>query len=225
MDILEILKTNLLVWEKLNSSQQATLIGNSYIKEIKKGEQVVNPKSCEGFIIVVSGTLRVFLNTLEGKEITLFRLLEHDCCLFSASCVVNGFDIDAQIVAESDCEILLINPNSYRFVMQESSELANFTNELLANRMSEVMWLVDQIISKKLDTRLAAFLIEESIMHDSLELKLTHEEIANHLGSVREVITRMLKHFQNDHLIEVKRGKIIITDYDKLYDLAEVSLR
>ena len=100
--------------------------------------------------------------------------------------------------------------------MQESAAAANYTNELMASRFSDVMWLIEQIMWKSLDKRVALFLFEEASIEGSNELEITHETIANHLGSHREVITRMLRYFQDEGLVRLSRGKITILDMKRL---------
>jgi CRP/FNR family transcriptional regulator len=99
--------------------------------------------------------------------------------------------------------------------------LACYTLELMATRFSEVMWLMEQVMWKSLDKRIAAFLLEESAIEDSDTLKLTHETIANHLGSPREVITRMLRYFQSEGIVRLSRGAVTITDTAALEDLTD----
>jgi len=90
---------------------------------------------------------------------------------------------------------------------------------LMATRFSDVMWLMEQIMWKSLDKRVAAFLLEETSIEGTDKLKITHEAIANHLGSHREVITRMLRYFQNEGMVKLSRGMIEITDAEKLEEL------
>ena len=104
--------------------------------------------------------------------------------------------------------------------MAESAPVANYTNELMATRFSDVMWLIEQIMWKSLDKRIASFLLEEAVIEYSNTLKITHESIANHLGSHREVITRMLKHFQNEGMVKLSRGTIELADKSKLEELS-----
>jgi CRP/FNR family transcriptional regulator len=120
---------------------------------------------------------------------------------------------EVTIAAEKDSEIYIIPPYVYKSIMNESAPVANYTCEIMATRFSEVMWLIEQIMWKSLDKRLAAFLLEESVIENSSRLKITHEEIANHLGSHREVITRMLKYFQNEGGVSLSRGAVEITDH------------
>lgn len=100
--------------------------------------------------------------------------------------------------------------------MAESAPVANYTNELMATRFSEVMWLIEQIMWKSLDRRVATFLLEESSIEGTCELKITHEAIANHLGSHREVITRMLHYFQSEGMVRLERGTVNILDKARL---------
>ena len=100
--------------------------------------------------------------------------------------------------------------------MEESAPVANYTNELMASRFSDVMWLIEQVMWKSLDKRVAAFLLEEAAIEETKELKITHEIIANHLGSHREVITRMLRYFQSEGMVKLSRGTIQILDEEKL---------
>ena len=109
--------------------------------------------------------------------------------------------------------------------MEESLAVSHYTNELMAYRFSDVMWLIDQILNKKLDTRLAAFLIEESRLIHSNNISVTHEQIAHHLGTAREVVTRMLKYFQTEGLVLLTRGNIQLVDAKRLKKLAFVSLK
>ena len=125
------------------------------------------------------------------------------------------------IVEEKDTEFWLIPPNVYRELMEKSTAVANYTNELMASRFSEVMWLIEQVMFKSFDKRLAAFLLEESNIENSDRLEITHERIANHLGSAREVVTRMLKYFQNEGAVKLSRGAVEITDRKKLSEIAD----
>ena len=110
----------------------------------------------------------------------------------------------------------MIPAEIYKQVMEESAPVANYTNEVMATRFSEVMWLIEQIMWKSFDKRLAAFLLEESAIEQTTQLKLTHEIIANHLGTHREVVTRMLRYFQSEDMVKLSRGAIEITDKTRL---------
>lgn len=139
-----------------------------------------------------------------------------DICLFSASCIMRSIQFEVIIEAEKDTDLWVIPAEIYKSIMQESAAAANYTNELMASRFSDVMWLIEQIMWKSLDKRVALFLFEEASIEGSNELEITHETIANHLGSHREVITRMLRYFQDEGLVRLSRGKITILDMKRL---------
>lgn len=213
-------------WSKLSQDEQKTLSQSAKEREYKKGSIVSGDKTqCTGLLTVVSGQLRAYVITDEGKEITLYRLFERDICLFSASCMLNSIQFDIMIEALEDTKVYVIPADVYKRLMERSAPVANYTNELMASRFSDVMWIMDQILSKKLDGRLAALLIEEEDLAGGDTLSATHEQLANHLGSAREVITRMLRYFQSEGIVKLTRGKIQITDRNRLKELAHDSIR
>jgi CRP/FNR family transcriptional regulator len=120
------------------------------------------------------------------------------------------------IEAEKDTDMWIIPPYVLKRVMDTSAPMANYINELMASRFSEVMWLMEQIMWKSFDKRLSAFLLEESAIEGTPVLKITHEKIAAHMGSAREVVTRMLRYFQGEGMVKLTRGTIEITDKKKL---------
>ena len=184
------------VWDKLNDDQKNKIEKAAILRKFSKGDILHNGSSdCSGLILVKSGQLRAYINSEDGREITIYRLFEYDICLFSASCIMNSIQFDITIMAEKDTESIVIPSDIYKSIMEESAPLANYTNEIMASRFSDVMWLIDQIMWKSFDKRLAEFLINESVIDNSDVLNITHEKIGNHLGSPREVVTRMLKYF------------------------------
>ncbi len=208
------------MWEKLTSAQQNKLLGSSAKRVYQKGQLVYNGLTdCTGLFLVQSGQLRAYTVSDEGREITIYRLFDHDICLLSASCIMRSIQFDITIEAEKETEVWLIPAEAYKEVMEESAPLANYTNEIMASRFSEVMWLMEQVMWKSLDRRLAAFLLEESSLENTLKLKITHEIIGNHLGTAREVVTRMLRYFQNEGMVKLSRGTVELTDIGKLEKL------
>ena len=210
------------VWDKLTPDQQEKLADAVRYEHAKKGTIIHNGSlDCVGVLLIHSGQLRAYIISDEGREISLFRLFDRDLCLFSASCMMPSIQFDTIIEAEKDTDFWLIPPNVYKAVMEESAALANYTNDVLSSRFSEVMWLMEQIIWKSFDKRLADFLIQESAIENTPLLKITHEKIANHMGTAREVVTRMLRYFQNEGLVRLSRGTIEILDAHKLAQLSK----
>ena len=209
------------VWNRLTVAQQNQLLSGLTSRKAKKGTILHNGSAdCTGLLLIKTGQLRAYILSDEGREITIYRLFDRDMCLFSASCILNSIQFEITITAEKDTEFWLIPSELYKNLLTESAPLANYTNELMAARFSDVMWLIEQVLWKSLDKRLAAFLLEEAAIEDSNELKITHEIIANHLGSHREVITRMLRYFQSDGIVKLSRGKITLLNPERLKELA-----
>lgn len=200
-------------WDKLTDKEMSALSDSAALKTFTKGSILHNgSEDCTGLFLIKSGQLRAYMLSDEGREITLYRLFEMDMCLFSASCIMSSIQFDVTIEAEKDTELWIIPSGVYSSLMQESAALANLTNDIMSSRFSEVMWLMEQVLWKSFDKRLAGFLTEESNIEGSLLLKTTHERIANHMGTAREVVTRMLRYFQSEGLVKMSRGSIEITD-------------
>ena len=209
-------------WGQLPPAQQTRLSEAARPRAFSAGELIHNGDAdCVGLLLVKSGRLRVFILSEDGREITLYRLLPGEICLFSASCMMPQIAFAVTVTAEAPSEVLVLPPDVYKAVMAESAPLANFTNELIAARFSDVMWLIEQILWKSFDRRLAAFLLAEAKLEHSATLHLTHEAIANHMGTAREVVTRMLRYFQGEGWVKLARGTLQLTDEPSLRALAE----
>jgi len=210
------------IWDKLTPEQQKTIDSSVVQRSIKKGTVVHNGSlECTGLLLVKTGQLRAYILSDEGREITVYRLFDMDICLLSAACIMRSIQFEIIIEAEKDTDLWIIPPYVYKRIMEESPAVANYTNEIMATRFSEVMWLMEQVMWKSLDKRVAAFLQEEAAIEGTNELKITHETIANHLGSHREVITRMLRYFQNEGIVKLSRGTVTIVDEARLKALQE----
>ena len=210
------------IWDKLTAAQRELILGSLTDREVKKGALIHNgDMDCTGLLLVRSGQLRAYILSKEGREITVYRLFDRDLCLFSASCVLRSAQFSITIEAEKDTRLWVIPAEIYRQVMEQSAPAANYTNEVMAARFSEVMWLVEQIMWKSLDKRVAAFLLEESAIEGTALLRLTHETIANHLGTHREVVTRMLRYFQGEGMVRLARGSVELLDERKLEALRD----
>ena len=208
------------IWDKLTPRQQKDISGSIGSRMVKKGDVLYGGGAdCTGLLLVKSGQLRAFILSDEGREITVYRLFDRDMCLFSASCILRSIQFDVTVTAEKDTELWIISADVYKKIMEESAAAANYTNEIMASRFSEVMWLLEQVMWKSMDKRVAAFLLEEAAIEDTDRLNMTHESIANHLGTHREVISRMLRYFQREGMVSLTRGSVEITDRAKLEEL------
>jgi len=210
------------IWDRLTSSEQETLQNAAVKRTAPKGTVLHNGSAdCEGLFVVHSGQLRAYILSDEGKEVTIYRLFPRDICLFSASCMMSSIQFEITIEAEKDSGLFIIPAEVYRSLMERSAAVANYTNQIMATRFSDVMWLIEQVMWKSFDSRLAAFLLEESSLEETDTLKITHERIANHMGTAREVVTRMLKYFQSEGMVTLTRGGVQLICRDKLEKLAD----
>ena len=209
-------------WSKLTKEQQERIENVIEFRSVKKGTRIHDSSAeCLGLVAIKWGQLRAYILSEDGREVTISRLFEYDVSLLSASCVMPDMQLNVMIEAEKDSEFWSIPACLFKNLVDESIAVSNYSRNLLSGNFSELMWLMEQIMWKSFDKRLAAFLLEEQRLEDSAILKLTHEKIAAHMGTAREVVTRMLRYFQNEGMVKLTRGTIELTDTDKLENLAE----
>lgn len=209
-------------WEKLTEEQQQRLTDGAVLRTVTAGALLHQGGSdCQGLLAVRAGQLRAYILSDQGREITLYRLFDRDICLFSASCLLRNIQFEVTIAAEKDTQLWVIPSEIYQSLMEESAAVANYTNDIMGSRFSEVMWLMEQVMWKSFDARLASFLLEESLLEGTTSLHLTHERIANHMGTAREVVTRMLRYFQSEGMVRLTRGTVELTDSERLRRLGE----
>ena len=207
------------IWAKLSEAQRGRILASLVYRQVKKGTVLHSGADCTGLLLVESGQLRAYILSDEGREITLYRLFDRDICLFSASCMLRSAQFDITIEAERDTGLWVIPAEVYRGVMEESAPAANYTNEVMAARFSEVMWLVEQVLWRSMDKRVAVFLLDEAAIEGTARLSITHEAIARHLGTHREVVTRMLRYFQGEGMVSLSRGTVELLDEKRLAGL------
>lgn len=216
------LESYLPIWSKLTPQERDLITRTASERTVEAGTFLHDGSvDCPGLMIIVSGQLRVYSLSGEGREVTLYRLFERDVCLMSASCVMRDIQFELFITAEKQARLWVIPPYVYKSLMESSVAMAGFTNQLMAARFSEVMWLMEQVMWKSLDKRLAAFLLEECALESNVILHITHEKIANHLGTAREVVTRMLQYFQSEEMVSLNRGTVTLTNTKKLQTLSK----
>lgn len=204
-------------WASLTEQEKEILRKSAVIRRYEKGSFIhSSDRDCLGMLFILSGEIRTYILSDEGREITLFRLYPNDLCVLSASCVISQISFDTQMTARQDTEVLIIPPNITALLKEQNISVRCFLYEQATERFSEVMWAMQQILFKGLDQRLAAFLVEECERTNSNTVRMTHEQIARNISSAREAVARMLKQFTQDGLVELKRGEIIIKDTDGL---------
>lgn len=215
-DILTLQNT-LPFWTKLSNSQKDLLIENTRPIQYSKGEELhCNNCECMGVLVILEGTIRVYITSEEGREVTLYRLDGGDVCILSASCILQAITFDVSLQAESACRVLQISASVYSRLNSENVYAELFAYKLATERFSEVMWAMQQILFTSFDKRLASFLLDESLKTGSDTILMTHEQLAKHLGSAREVVSRMLKYFVREGYVTLSRGGITLLDKKRL---------
>ena len=207
-------------WNKLTADQQQRIENVIEFRQIRKDTHIHDSSAdCLGLVAVRSGQLRAYILSEDGREITISRLTQYDVSLLSASCVMPDMQFNVMIEAEKDSEFWSIPACLFKNLVDESLAVSNYSRNLLSGNFSELMWLMEQIMWKSFDKRLAAFLLEEVQLEESDTLRMTHEKIANHMGTAREVVTRMLRYFQTEGIVALTRGSIEVVDMKKLGQL------
>ena len=205
------------IWNKLQTDQQDRIRSNLNFRTVKKGTILHNgDMDCTGLLLVKAGQLRAYILSDEGREVTLFRLYPGELCVLSASCVISQITFDTQMTAGMDTDVLIIPANVIAALKEKNLHVRCFLYELATKRFSDVMWAMQQIMFKGLDQRLAEFLFAEAERTGSDTIRMTHEQIAQHISSAREAVARMLKSFSEDGLVELKRGAITLRDKNRL---------
>lgn len=218
--IRETLSNTLGFWEYLTETEKLKLEENSYPVTYKKGETIHGgDHDCVGILLVRSGGLRTYMLSEDGREVTLYRLSAGDVCVLSSSCVLSNITFDVHIDADFDSELVIINSDVYSEIASMNIYVENFTNKEAVARFSDVMWAMQQILFMSFDKRLASFLIDEISRTGSVEIMLTHDAIAKYVGSAREVVSRMLKYFASEGIVELQRGGLTVLDKQRLRKL------
>ncbi len=214
------LQDTLSFWRELSAVQKEVIRRAMVIKHFEEGDSMYGGSEyCAGLFLIRKGQVRAFIISEGGREITLYRLFERDVCVFSASCMMRNITFDIHVEVEKPTEAFLIPTTVFCKLTQESLPIQSFTNQLMASRFSDVMETLEQVLFTSFDHRLANYLLEQAVIEDSDMIKITHEKIANDLGTAREVVSRMLKYFQNEGMVVLNRGTIKLLNKEKLHRL------
>lgn len=207
-------------WNKIDEGERDYICNNTVALSYPKGANVHDSSECSGVFFIRSGCLRVYIMSEDGKDITLYRLHSGDMCMLSASCVLQSITFDVFIDAEEASECYVIVGPAFAAVAERNPDIKIFALEIAVSRFSDVMWVMQQILFMSMDKRLAIFLIDESSRFDCDVIELTHEQIARYMGSAREVVSRMLKYFASEGIVEMSRKGVRILDRKRLRSIA-----
>lgn len=214
---LKFFSENISFWSSLSDKEKKEIQELSYRTGYKSSELIYSSDSeCLGLVLVLSGQLRAFIDSDEGKQITLYRLLDYDVCIMSASCKIKNFNAAISIKSEKPTQVIILPMTLFKTLDETNIAVKDFALEHMSASFSEVMWVFEQYVFGSAAKRLACFLREHSSLEGTDTLELTHEFIANDIGTAREVVTRLLKHFASDGIVSLARGSIKIENRKKL---------
>lgn len=209
-----------LFWDEISQEDRDYICQNSRAFTYSGGKNIHDGDECSGVILVRSGSLRLYMMSDGGRDITLYRLCRGDICMLTASCVLNAITFDVFVDVEEESECFVISGPAFAAVSERNPAIKIFALETAVSRFSDVMWVMQQILFMSMDKRLAIFLSDESARTGSDIIELTHGQIARYMGTARESVSRMLKYFANEGIVEVSRGGVRILDRKRLRSLA-----
>ncbi|MEY8259356.1 Crp/Fnr family transcriptional regulator [Oscillospiraceae bacterium 50-60] len=209
-------------WERLSAEERAELLQSATLVSYRKGECVHrSDMGCTGAVLVLSGLLRVYIVSEEGREVTLFRIRQGEPCVLAASCLLDAIQFDLVIEAAEAAEAVVIPAGVLRPIMESNPYVGLYMYRQATERFSEVMWMMQQILFMGADRRVAIFLWEETAGKGQRALRMTQDEIARNIGSAREVVSRVLKYLAEEGAVSLGRGLVELRDPEKLRKLFE----
>ena len=189
----------------------------AYHARIPAGRDIfVEGDPVDGIALLISGVVRVYKIGETGREITLYRFGEGESCVISANAILNTKSFPAIAAVEKEVEAIMIPAEVFNDWVRRYDPWRNFVFNLFSQRLSTVMDIVDQVAFQRMDRRLASFLLDRSAIHNPVAI--THQEIANELGSSREVISRLLEDLAGREIVQLSRGEIEVLDRRALED-------
>ena len=186
--------------------------------DIPSGTVVFDERQpCRGFPFVLEGAIRVAKCSGSGRELPLYRVLAGESCIITSSCLLGHADYNARGVAEGATTLALL-PRALFDEMLGEPAFRDFVFALFSERMAELMQLVEEVAFRKLDQRLAALLLGKGRL-----VHATHQQLADELGSVREMVSRLLKGFAEQGLVRLGREQVEVLDAAGLRKMASVT--
>lgn len=210
----EYLINGLSFYKDLTEEEKELVKREVQIRELKKGDTIYNADSIwKGLKLITKGQIRLFISSEQGNGVTLYRIREGEMCLISLVCMLEPhLKASMGVDAEEDTEIYNIPADVYTQLMRENETVRRITDDISQKRFGEILSVISDLIFSNVEQRLARALVGHAGYSDSDTLKITHEILANDIGSAREVVTRNLKRLQNLGYLKLQRGKILIKD-------------
>ena len=212
----ELLLRRFPVFSQLPATELDELVKEAQVLRVPAGGVLFDAgQPCRGFPLVLEGSVRVAQGSPGGREILLYRVEPGQACILSGGCLLGHSDYAARGIAEEDVTLLSLAPELFHRLMVEREPFRRFVFSMYGERLSEVMALVDAVAFRKLDQRLARLLVQRGPVIDA-----THQKLADELGSVREIVSRLLRSFESRGWVALERERITVRDPRALAALA-----
>ena len=187
----------------------------AFVARIPAGHDVfLEGDQVDAIALLISGVVRVYKIGETGREITFYRFGNGSSCILTANAILSQKTFPAVATVEQDAEAVMIPADIFRDWVRRYDMWRDFVFELLSQRLSTVMAIVDEVAFQRMDRRVASLLLKMAKTKNPL--RITHQEIASELGSSREVISRLLEDFVNEGSIRSGRGTVEILDFELL---------
>jgi CRP/FNR family transcriptional regulator, anaerobic regulatory protein len=173
---------------------------------------------CQGFPLLLDGSIKVVKQASSGRELMLYRVAPGGSCIISSSCLLGRTDYNARGIAETPLTLQILPLGEFSRLLVDHTPFRDFVFHLFAERIGELMQLVEEVAFARLDQRLAKLILARN----SDTLNVTHQQLADELGSVREIVSRLLKGFAAQNLVSLSREQLTVTDRGGLQKLASV---
>lgn len=209
---IDFLNSYLPFLKKMASDDRDEFFRKVVLRHYAAGEIISDNATCSGMIAVYNGQARAYIGSKTGKQISIYRLLEGDVCVLSASCVMKNLTFDVTIETEKDSQIIVLPSETFDKFVKNNTPLKDYVLAIMSQRLSDALFLIEQTLFSSFDKRLADFILEQASIEGDNTVKITQDTIANHLGTAREVVTRMMNYFESEGYIELFRGGYKIID-------------
>lgn len=209
--------------QQLNTEEQKSFLSQVKIISLDQGQFIcLEGDDCQHLPLIISGQVRVYKIGESGREITLYRLRKGDSCIMTASCIVSQNIFPALAVTETDVEAIIIPASSLQNWLTNNSVWQKYIFGLLSQRLANVIEIVEEVAFRRMDCRIATYLLKMNhLNYENCTIKITHEAIAQDLGTSREVVSRILKTFEQKELLLLARGTIQLKNMDGLFKIIE----
>ena len=203
--------------QSLPASQLEDLQASAAFMRVPAGTVMFDENQpCQGFPLLLSGNIRIIKAAASGRELQLYRVSPGESCILTSSCLLGHAPYHARGMAEADTEMVVLSPATFKKLLSTHEPFRDYIFNLFSERLTDLMQLVSAVAFQKLDQRLAALLVAKPN-----PVHATHQALADELGSVREIVSRLLKNFAEQGWVRLGREQIEITDAAALKRLAE----